>query len=149
MQTKLNILVPLELNPEFSGGAIMDYWWIGVIVLVVIGVIIALLMTNKSNDGTQQTVSTSANASSNVSIGVRTNDSGEKEYYKIVDGEEQELTEEDRKNLEIAQKTASLTQQQTAMRASQSVQGINLDKIIANSTAQSNTAVASATAATN
>jgi hypothetical protein len=132
-------LVPLEFNYElYGGGIIEDYWWIGLILLVIIIVVAAVLMQNNNSEGTELSSSTSASSSagSNVSIGVRTNDKGEKEYYKVVDGEEQPLTEEDKINLEAAQKTASVTQQQASLQATQSIKGLNIDQIIANSTSQ-------------
>ncbi len=132
-------LVPLEFNYElYGGGIIEDYWWIGLILLIIIIVVVAVLMQNNNSEGTELSSSTSASSSSstgsNVSIGVRTNDKGKKEYYKVVDGEEQPLTEEDKINLEAAQKTASVTQQQASLQATQSIKGLNIDQIISNST---------------
>ena len=40
-----------------------------------------------------------------IQIGVNVNENAENEFHKIVDGEKQQLSEEDIKNLEDAQKT--------------------------------------------
>lgn len=47
----------------------------------------------------------SEDKSFDIQIGVNVNENDENEFYKIVDGEKQQLSEEDIKNLEDAQKT--------------------------------------------
>ena len=47
----------------------------------------------------------SEDKSFDIQIGVNVNENDQNEFYKIVDGEKQQLSEEDIKNLEDAQKT--------------------------------------------
>lgn len=133
-------LVELEFN-ELYGGAITDYWWVFLIVIVIIGAIVAVLMMNKdsskedddSDDGTLESSSNVSKSSSSVSdesIGFRTNEAGEREYYKIVDGEERELTEQDYKNLEEQQKAIDNIKNTSYG----NIAGINIDQIVADST---------------
>ena len=104
--SSVNNLVPLEFNPVLEGGAVTDYWWVGLILLVIVIVVVAILTSSDSDSDDSTTQSTSVKQSSSMQMGMRINDNGEKEYYKIVDGEEQPLSEEDIKNLKEAQKNA-------------------------------------------
>ena len=102
-----------------------------------------------SDDGTLENSSNVSKSSTSVSgenIGFRTNEAGEREYYKIVDGEEQELTEEDYKNLEASQKAAQETVDSLKNTSYGNIAGINIDQIVADSTANADmTAGATAT----
>ena len=103
--SNINNLVPLEYNLVLEGGEITDYWWVLFLVpLIIVIIVIAIMFLGSSNNSNVQ--STSVKQSTNMQMGVRTNDNGEKEYYKIVDGEEQPLSEEDIKNLEVAQNSS-------------------------------------------
>jgi hypothetical protein len=68
---------------------------------------------------------------------------GEEKYYKIVDGEEQELTEEDKKILDDAQKNATFAQQQAHAQAQASVKGLNIDKLTSDYTVQNSASAVS------
>ena len=141
-------LVELEFNEQF-GGAVTDYWWVFVIVIVIIGAIVGVLMMNKgssndeNDDGTLENSSNVSKSSTSVSgenIGFRTNEAGEREYYKIVDGEEQELTEEDYKNLEATQKRTQEAVDSLKNTSYGSIAGINIDQIVADSTTNADVA---------
>ena len=144
--SSINNLVPLEYNLVLEGGAVTDYWWVGIILVVVLIIVITSMSSGSSSDTNVQ--STSIKQSTNMQMGVRTNDNGEKEYYKIVDGEEQELSEEeataeqlsqeDIKNLEAAQNASKNVEAEV----NSSISGLDIDAIVAKSTAE---ATASAT----
>ena len=134
--SSINNLVPLEYNPVLEGGAVTDYWWVGIILVVVLIIVITSMSSGSSSDTNVQ--STSIKQSTNMQMGVRTNDNGEKEYYKIVDGEEQQLSEEDIKNLEAAQNASKNVEAEV----NSSISGLDIDAIVAKSTAE---ATASAT----
>jgi len=134
--SSINNLVPLEYNLVLEGGAVTDYWWVGIILVVVLIIVITSMSSGSSSDTNVQ--STSIKQSTNMQMGVRTNDNGEKEYYKIVDGEEQQLSEEDIKNLEAAQNASKNVEAEV----NSSISGLDIDAIVAKSTAE---ATASAT----
>lgn len=138
--SSINNLVPLEYNPVLEGGAVTDYWWVGIILFVVLIIVITSMSSGSSSDVNVQ--STSVKQSSNMQMGVRTNDNGEKEYYKIVDGEEQPLSEEDIKNLEAAQNASKNVEADVQAEVNSSISGLDIDAIVAKSTAE---ATASAT----
>jgi hypothetical protein len=131
--SSINNLVPLEYNPILEGGAITDYWWVGIILIVVLIIVISAMSSGSSDDNDQ---STSVKQSSNMQMGVRTNDNGEKEYYKIVDGEEQPLSEEDIKNLEAAQNSTKNIEADVKSEVNSTISGLDIDDIVAKSTAE-------------
>ena len=132
--SSINNLVPLEYNPVLEGGAITDYWWVGIILVVVLIIVIAAMSSGSSDDENVQ--NTSVKQSSNMQMGVRTNDNGEKEYYKIVDGEEQPLSEEDIKNLEAAQNATKNIEADVQAEVNSTITGLDIDAIVAKSTAE-------------
>ena len=141
MSNSINKLVPLEFNPVLEGGEITDYWWIGLILIIVL--IIAVAATSGSDSSSENVQSTSIKQSSNMQMGVRTNENGEKEYYKIVDGEEQPLSKEDIKNLEAAQKTSKNVDKDV----NNAIAG--LDSIVAESTANATSGINTSTSQSN
>ena len=134
MSSSIN-LVPLEYNPILEGGEVTDYWWVGLIIIIVI--IIAIASMSGSSSSSENVQSTSVKQSSNMQMGVRTNENGEKEYYKIVDGEEQPLSEEDVKNLEAAQKAS----QNIDKDVNKAIDDLDIDALVAESTASVKTEV--------
>lgn len=132
--SSINNLVPLEYNPVLEGGANTDYWWVGIILVVVLIIVIAAMSSGSSDDENVQ--NTSVKQSSNMQMGVRTNDNGEKEYYKIVDGEEQPLSEEDIKNLETAQNATKNIEADVQAEVNSTITGLDIDAIVAKSTAE-------------
>ena len=134
MSSSIN-LVPLEYNPILEGGEVTDYWWVGLIIIIVI--IIAIASMSGSSSSSENVQSTSVKQSSNMQMGVRTNENGEKEYYKIVDGEEQPLSEEDVKNLEAAQKAS----QNIDKDVNKAIDDLDIDALVAESTATVKTEV--------
>ena len=133
--SSINNLVPLEYNLVLEGGEVTDYWWVGIILVVVLIIVISTMSSSESsNDSNVQ--STSVKQSSNMQMGVRTNDNGEKEYYKIVDGEEQPLSEEDIKNLEAAQKASKNIEADVKSEVNSTISGLDIDAIVAKSTAE-------------
>ena len=133
--SSINNLVPLEYNPILEGGEVTDYWWVGLIIIIVI--IIAIASMSGSSSSSENVQSTSVKQSSNMQMGVRTNENGEKEYYKIVDGEEQPLSEEDVKNLEAAQKAS----QNIDKDVNKAIDDLDIDALVAESTATVKTEV--------
>ena len=133
--SSINNLVPLEYNPVLEGGAVTDYWWVGIILVVVLIIVIAAMSSSGSSDS-ENVQSTSVKQSSNMQMGVRTNDNGEKEYYKIVDGEEQPLSEEDIKNLEAAQNASKNVEADVQAEVNSTISGLDIDAIVAKSTAE-------------
>ena len=98
---------------------------------------------DENDDGTLENSSNVSKSSTSVSgenIGFRTNEAGEREYYKIVDGEEQELTEEDYKNLEATQKRTQEAVDSLKNTSYGSIAGINIDQIVADSTTNADVA---------
>ena len=141
--SSINNLVPLEFNPVLEGGEITDYWWVGLILIIVI--IIAIASTSGSDSSSATVQSTSVKQSSNMQMGVRTNENGEKEYYKIVDGEEQPLSEEDIKNLEAAQKASENVDKDV----NKAISGLDIDAIVAESTANATSGINTSSSASN
>ena len=104
-----NKLIPLEYNTNFFieksslfniEMSFLKYFIITTLLILIIlssiFFINSLKIDNKSED-----------KSFDIQIGVNINENDENEFYKIVDGEKQQLSEEDIKNLEDAQKTAN------------------------------------------
>jgi len=143
MSSSINNLVPLEFNPVLEGGEITDYWWVGLILIIVL--IIAVAATSSSNSSSENVQSTSVKQSSNMQMGVRTNENGEKEYYKIVDGEEQQLSQEDIKNLEAAQKASKNVDKDV----NNAIAGLDIDSIVAESTANATSGINTSTSQSN
>ena len=141
--SSINNLVPLEFNPVLEGGEITDYWWVGLILIIVI--IIAIASMSGSDSSSENVQSTSVKQSSNMQMGVRTNENGEKEYYKIVDGEEQPLSEEDIKNLEAAQKASENVDKDV----NKAISGLDIDNIVAESTANATAGINTSTSEAN
>ena len=102
-----NKLIPLEYNTNFfieksslfniEMSFLKYFIFSTLLILLFIGssfFINSLKCDNQSED-----------KSFDIQIGVNVNENDENEFYKIVDGEKQQLSEEDIKNLEDAQKT--------------------------------------------
>lgn len=101
-----NKLIPLEYNTNFfiEKSSLFDiemfFKYLLMITLLILLFIGYSFFINSLNYYNQ-----SEDKSFDIQIGVNVNENDQNEFYKIVDGEKQQLSEEDIKNLEDAQKT--------------------------------------------
>jgi hypothetical protein len=102
-----NKLIPLEYNTNFFieksslFNIEMSFFkyllMTTLLILIILGSI--FFINSLKNDNQPE------DKSFDIQIGVNVNENDQNEFYKIVDGEKQQLSEEDIKNLEDAQKT--------------------------------------------
>ena len=101
-----NKFIPLEYNTNFfiEKSSLFDiemfFKYLLMITLLILLFIGYSFFINSLNYYNQ-----SEDKSFDIQIGVNVNENDQNEFYKIVDGEKQQLSEEDIKNLEDAQKT--------------------------------------------
>lgn len=102
-----NKLIPLEYNTNFfiekSSLFNIEMSFLKYLLMTTFLILIILgsvfFINSLKNDNQPE------DKSFDIQIGVNVNENNENEFYKIVDGEKQQLSEEDIKNLEDAQKT--------------------------------------------
>tara|TARA_Y200000002_G_scaffold374006_1_gene374049 strand:+ start:935 stop:1330 length:396 start_codon:yes stop_codon:yes gene_type:complete len=105
--TRLNKFIPLEYNTNFfieksslfhiEMSFLKYFIIITSLILFAIYSIFYISLLNSKNNLSEEKIF-------DMQIGVKVNENEENEFYKIVDGENQQLSEEDIKNLEEAQK---------------------------------------------
>jgi len=89
-----NNFCPLELNSQYGGNYFTKNWWIIVLGIFAVIVISFIIFKVTGSDSTSESTTTS----SNVSYQKKMVD-GEEQYFKVVDGNEEEITEEDKQIL--------------------------------------------------
>ena len=104
-----NKLIPLEYNTNFfiEKSSLFNIEMSFLKYLIFSTLLILLFIGSSFFINSLKCDNQSEDKSFDIQIGVNVNENDENEFYKIVDGEKQQLSEEDIKNLEDAQKTAN------------------------------------------
>ena len=102
-----NKLIPLEYNTNFfiEKSSLFNIEMSFLKYLIFSTLLILLFIGSSFFINSLKCDNQSEDKSFDIQIGVNVNENDENEFYKIVDGEKQQLSEEDIKNLEEAQKT--------------------------------------------
>lgn len=102
-----NKLIPLEYNTNFfiEKSSLFNIEMSFLKYLIFTTLLILLFIGSSFFINSVKCDNQSEDKSFDIQIGVNVNENNENEFYKIVDGEKQQLSEEDIKNLEDAQKT--------------------------------------------
>ena len=102
-----NKLIPLEYNTNFfiEKSSLFNIEMSFLKYLIFSTLLILLFIGSSFFINSLKCDNQSEDKSFDIQIGVNVNENDENEFYKIVDGEKQQLSEEDIKNLEDAQKT--------------------------------------------
>ena len=102
-----NKLIPLEYNtnffiekPSLFNIEMSFFKYLLMTTLLILIILGSIFFINSLKNDNQP-----EDKSFDIQIGVNVNENDQNEFYKIVDGEKQQLSEEDIKNLEDAQKT--------------------------------------------